>query len=184
MERALIGLAGGAASGVLAGLLLSLFDWWGKDLRDARLRAAGLRLPSDRVFGRYHWPLAALGALQGTVLALALDVAPAWAAVSILAVPALLLPLLVLSALGTWLGALSPSRPRKEFDPGILVGMDAEEATKIARKNGWHPDLVEEPAVRMGEFRPEPAYRKAVFAPSLRIGIRDGKVVRVDIGGD
>jgi hypothetical protein len=118
MERALIGLAGGAVSGVLAGLLLSLFEGWGKDLRDTRLRAAGMPLPSDRVFKRYHGPFAVLGALQGTGLALALDVSPVWAAVSVFAVPALCLPFLVLSALVTWLGLFSPSRARQDFDPG------------------------------------------------------------------
>lgn len=125
MERALTGFAAGAVGGVLAGLLLSLLVWWGKDLRDARLKAAGIPLPSDRVFPAYHWPIAALGALQGTIIAVASDVSPIWAALSIFAIPALFLPSLALSGL---FALLRPSRAPRDFDPGVVVGKDLEEA--------------------------------------------------------
>ena len=111
MDRALIGLAGGTLSGALAGFILAVLEYWGKDLRDTRLRAAGMPLPSDRVSGRYYGPLAVLGGLNATVLVLGLDVPPIWAALSIFAVPGLFLLFLLMSVLVTWLGSSStPSR--------------------------------------------------------------------------
>jgi hypothetical protein len=169
---------------VLAGFLLSLFDWWGKDLRDTRLRVAGMPLPSDRVFGRYHWPLAVLGALQGFGLVLALDVSPVWAALSVFAVPALCLLFLVLSALVNGLGLFSPSRARRNFDTSTLVGKDIAEATRIAQENGWQSELVEEPIEPMDTTSPPPARRRPHVVPCLRIGIRDGKVVSVGVAQD
>ncbi len=184
MERALVGLAGGAVSGALAGLLLSLLDWWGKDLRDARLRAAAIPLPSDRVFARYHWPCAVLGAVQGAGLPLALDVSPVWAALSVFAFPALCLPFLVLSALVTGSGWFASSLSRRDFDPGTLVGKEIAEATKIAGEHGWEYELVEEPTGPAGAFPPAPPGRRPRFGPRLRIGVREGKVAGVCVARD
>lgn len=103
MEELLIGMVGGIVCGALSGFLLSLFMWWGQDLRDARLRAAGMPLPSDRVFPAYHWPFAGLGVLHMIFLAYLLDIPPLWAALSIFVIPALFLPVLVFLALLTWI---------------------------------------------------------------------------------
>lgn len=170
MERALIGFACGAVGGALSGFLLSLFVSWGKDLRDERLRAARVPLPSDRVFVPYHWPFAGLGAFQGAFLVLALDISPVSGALPVLAVPALYLPFLGLSALFTW---LSPSRRPRRFNPETLVDRDIAEAESILLKEGWSYEVIEE---RAGEPAIGPARYRSRSPPHVELSVRDGRV--------
>ena len=60
------------------------------------------RMPSDRVFGRYHWPMALIGALTGGGLAATGTLPPLWSAASILLIPAALIPGLVVMAIYTF----------------------------------------------------------------------------------
>jgi hypothetical protein len=174
LERVLTGFAGGAVSGVLAGLLLSRFVSWGKDFRDARLRAARIPLPSDRVFPRFHWPFAAVGACLGAILALVLDISPVWGALAVFAVPALYLPFLVLSALFTWLG---PSLPARLFDPGTLVGKDIAEAERVLLKDGWPYEVIEEEPDQ--RFIARPHRRRGIS--TVLLSVRDGRVTRAEL---
>jgi hypothetical protein len=175
MEPVLLGLAGGAVGGALAGFLLSLFVSLGKDLRDARLGARGVRPPSDRVPVAYHWPFAAIGAVQAGLLA-AGGVPPLWAALSILVIPALFLVFLVLTApLALFVGGPR----RRDFDPAALVGLEVTEATRLARENGWSCVRFEEPVGSTDQFRPPP--RGAPGLSLVEIGVRDGKVTSARI---
>jgi hypothetical protein len=177
MQNALIGLAGGAVSGALAGFLVSLLRWWEKDLRDARSRAAGLPLPSDRVFVHYHWPFAALGASLATILVMAKGSSPLPAALTILAFPAACLVLLALSALFTLLPLLVRSDPRRNFDPETLIGMDMAEATKVLEKHRLRhevePDTPSDPGQHLVVH---PAPRRSPYGTYVLLSVREGKV--------
>jgi hypothetical protein len=175
MEPVVIALAGGAVSGAVAGLFLSVLDSWGKNLRDAGLRARRLPLPSDRVPAAYHWPLAVLGALHGALLA-GLGVPPLWAALSVFVIPALYAVFLVLAAP---FALLARDPRRRDFDPGTLVGMDVAEATRVARENGWPCEPVEEPPGPPPPPRFGPRRDRGLAV--IRLGVRDGKVMSARI---
>jgi hypothetical protein len=106
MEKHLIGFMFGAAFEAVTGLILSLFDWWLKDFRDVHLKSAGMPLPSDRVFKRYHWPFAILGVINAVVLSIALKVPPMWAALSVFGMPLLFLPIFIGCAIFRMAGIL------------------------------------------------------------------------------
>jgi hypothetical protein len=176
LEKVLIGFAGGVVSGALAGYLLALFVWWGQDLRDARLRAARIPLPSDRVFRHYHWPLAALGGINGAALTLALDVSPVLAALSMLVIPASYLPLLALSALFTWFG---PSPRPIEFDPSSLLGKDMTEAETVLRQAGlWFRVIDDRSLAPPIPVQPYPTRHPASY---VELALREGRVVRATL---
>jgi hypothetical protein len=161
--------------GALAGFLLSVLDGWGKDLRDAGLRARRLPLPSDRVPAAYHWPLAVLGGLHGALLT-GLGVPPLWAALSVFVIPALYFVFLALAAP---FALLARDPRRRDFDPATLVGMEVASATRVARENGWPCELTEEP---LGP-PPPPRFgpRRAPGLAVIRLGVRDGKVTSARI---
>ena len=99
----ILGLVSGAVGGWVAGIIHNHLTWWGKDLRDSRLRASGQLLPSDRVFPHYQWPLAVFGALNAVFLSL-IGLPFYLAALVAFIIPVLFLCFLMISAVLTLFG--------------------------------------------------------------------------------
>lgn len=171
MEGALIGVGGGLVCGAVAGTLLSYLSWWRKDLRDVRLRAAGIPLPSDRVFPAYRWPMAAVGALLGGALATFLDVAPGWAALSVLVVPLLYLPGLLMAR---WVPLPTSVVGRRVFEADTVIGKELAEAEAILRSGGWGFEVLEDD--------PDGPPRHRAGPGSVQLIVRGNRVVAVDLG--
>lgn len=174
-----IGAGGGAFGGWVAGFILNYLTWWGKDLRDNRLRARGLPLPKDRVFPHYQWIFAVFGAITGALLSLA-GVKLLWVVLANITIPIFFLPFLLISTIMT-IVSTRPLAPQKTFDPEILVGKDVATATKIIREYGWYAVVDDLPGDDSDRRQPRPAN---VQYPSLvEIKVRDGRVTKATLGG-